>query len=389
MRPLVTLLLFLATLAVAWHSEAQQPDTDKLFASGVDAQQRGDYPAAIRDYEQLLRARPNLAEAHANLGAALAHTGRLDDAITQYKLALPNAADKDGVRLNLGLAYYKKGIAEIHQEKGPRDANVLLDLGEAIKQFQELRQRRPADPQLAILLGDSEVQSGKPSEAVAMLTPLEAANAANPDFEYVLGEAQIASGERRDGAARMAKLADATQGADAYLLAGTTYLDLNEIALARTNLEAALRLNPNFPHINTLVGIARDKGGDHDAAEPVFRKAIELDPNDFDANLYLGAILYKRRAVDEAKPYLDKALQLRPTDAMARYESAMWDSTSAKYEDAAKLLESVEKTDPDWLEPHVELATVYYRLHRPDEGAKERAIVDRLTAEQQSKGPGK
>jgi Tfp pilus assembly protein PilF len=74
---------------------------------------------------------------------------------------------------------------------------------------------------------------------------------------------------------------------------------------------------------------------------------------------------------------------------MARYEVAMWKSNSGQYEDAAKDLEAVIKEDPTWLEPHVELATVYYRLHRPADGAKERQIVEQMTAEQQSKGPGK
>ena len=46
------------------------------------------------------------------------------------------------------------------------------------------------------------------------------------------------------------------------------------------------------------------------------------------------------------------------------------------------------RTDPNWLEPHIELANVYYRLHRPEDGAKEREIVGRLTAQQQTKGPG-
>jgi len=74
---------------------------------------------------------------------------------------------------------------------------------------------------------------------------------------------------------------------------------------------------------------------------------------------------------------------------MARYEVAMWKSTSGQYEEAAKELETIVKEDPDWLEPHVELANVYYRLHRPADGAKERAIVARLNAEQQSHGPPK
>ena len=135
--------------------------------------------------------------------------------------------------------------------------------------------------------------------------------------------------------------------------------------------------------------MARDRTGDPTAAEPAFRAALVIDPNDFDANLYLGAILLKRREVEEAKPYLDKAVALNPASTMALYEHGMWKSNSGQFEEAAKDLETAEKQDPAWLEPHVELATVYYRLHRPEDGARERAIVDKLTAEQQTKGPSK
>jgi hypothetical protein len=67
----------------------------------------------------------------------------------------------------------------------------------------------------------------------------------------------------------------------------------------------------------------------------------------------------------------------------------MLKSTSGDYEAAAKELEGVVRDNPNWLEPHVQLTSLYYKLHRPADGAKERAIVDRLTAEQQAKGPGK
>ena len=116
-------------------------------------------------------------------------------------------------------------------------------------------------------------------------------------------------------------------------------------------------------------------------------EALKRNPDDFQANLYLGAILYKRRVSDEAKVYLDRALQLKPADFMARYESAMLKSTTGDYEGAAKQLEGLVKDDPNWLEPHVELANMYYRLHRPEDGAKQRQIVERITAEQQAQGP--
>ena len=365
MRRVVLLLLCLPAIA-----SAQQTDPDRLFASAIQAQQQGDLPAAIAEYQKLLKLNPKLVEARVNLGAALAQSGRFDEAIAQYEFALPDVPDKSAIQMNIGLAYYKKG-----------------DLEGAVREFKLVQKARPQDPQLAILLGDSEVRTGKGAEAAAMLTPLESANDANPDFEYVTGTALIAAGSRRDGVERLEKVAQSTQSADAYFLAGSTLLDLNEAARARKDLEAAQRLNPKLPRIDALVGMARDRAGDQAAAEPAFRAALQNDPSDFDANLYLGAILYKRRAVDEAKPYLDKALQLKPDSTMARYELAMWKSTSGHYAEAAKDLEQIVKEDPSWLQPHVELATVYYRLHRPADGAKEREIVAKLTAEQQTKGP--
>lgn len=349
---------------------AQAQNADQLLRHAIQAQQQGDLTTAIRDYKQLLQLQPGLTEARVNLGAALADSGRFDDAIAQYRLALPGVADKNAVRLNIALAYYKKG-----------------DLESAAHELTELHAQKPQNAQIAILLGDSEVRLGRGKEALALLQPMEAANAANPDFEYVLGTALLQAGERRAAAEKLEALAKATQNADAYLLAGSTFLDLNDFERARNDLEAALRLKPDLPHLYTSVGMARDETGDAAAAEPAFREALLRDPNDFQANLYLGSILYKRRAMEEARPYLEKALELDPSSAMARYELAIWNSKSGKYAEAAKDLEQVTRTDPDWLEPHIELANVYYRLHRPKDGAKERAIVDRLTAQQQRKGP--
>ena len=128
---------------------------------------------------------------------------------------------------------------------------------------------------------------------------------------------------------------------------------------------------------------------DAKAAEPAFRQALARILKTSSANLYLGAILYQQRNMEEARKYLDKALQLNSQSTMARYESAMWKSTSGDYQSAVDQLEKLVADDPQWLEPHVELATLYYRLHRPADGARERQIVDKLTAQQQQQGPGK
>jgi tetratricopeptide (TPR) repeat protein len=106
MRVVLLLLIF-----SAWTVWAQQPEPDGLLKRAIEAQQRGDNETAIQDYEKLLKFHPNLVEARANLGAALAHEGRCDEAIAQYKLAL-SATSNDAIRMNMAIAYYKKGDLE-------------------------------------------------------------------------------------------------------------------------------------------------------------------------------------------------------------------------------------------------------------------------------------
>ena len=349
---------------------AQSQTADDMLKTAIAAQQQGDYQSAIQDYRKALQLRPDMVEAKVNLGAALSRTGQYDEAISMYESALPSLSFKAPVILNLGLAYYKKG-----------------DFANAHSQFEKVHALQPKNLRAVILLADTDLRLQKPAETVSLMKPFAAENAGDMDFQFIYGSALVSTGEKKDGAERLERVAKAGNRADAYLLAGITRLQANDFELARYDLDEALRLNPQFPNIYTLAGTARDKVGDQKAAEPAFREALKIDPDSFEANLYLGAILYKRRDTDEAKTYLDRALKLKPDDPLARYESAMLRSTAGQYQEAASLLEQLVKEDPNWLDPHVQLATLYYKLRRPEDGARERQIVDRITAEQQKRGP--
>lgn len=370
MRSPLGLLAVLLASAQLLPAQGQTADPETLLRRAVTEQQQGDYTSAIRDYREYLAQRPDAVQGEVNLGAALAHIGQYDEAISLYRKALPSLTFKNPVLLNLGLAYYKKG-----------------DLNNAHNEFEALQKLEPRNVQVATLLGDCDVRLGRPQEAVDLLQPLDSEGSKNLDFQYVLGTALIRTGHLREGVPRIEVVAESSNSADSYQLAGVTLLQLNEYEPARRNLEAALRLDPKLPNIYTLVGEARDKTGATQDAESAFMQALQINPDDFEANLYVGAILYKRRDIDKAKVYLEKAVELRPKDPMARYESALLKSATGQYQAAALDLEQLVKDDPQWLEPHVELASLYYKLHRPQDGAKEREIVDRITAEQQAHGP--
>jgi Tfp pilus assembly protein PilF len=83
------------------------------------------------------------------------------------------------------------------------------------------------------------------------------------------------------------------------------------------------------------------------------------------------------------------ALELQPGLPLARFQLAKLNSLTGKYAEAAAALEDLERTDPNWLDPHVELAAVYYKLHRPEDGQRERDIVAKIEAKQQQAGPHK
>ena len=158
---------------------------------------------------------------------------------------------------------------------------------------------------------------------------------------------------------------------------------------ARSDLDAAIDLNGSFPGLYTAAGQARDAQGDTDAALPAFEAALKADPKDFTANLYLGTMRLKQRDLDSARPMLELALQLQPASPMARLQMAKLNGMTGKFAEAAATLEELEKADPNWLDPHIELAAIYYKLHRPDDGQRERDIVQQLEAKQQKAGPPK
>jgi len=371
--------VFVLALALSLHTAgAQAPkqapaaDADEFLRQGISAQQHGDLKSAIDNYRKALAIQPGMVEARANLGAALSAAGQFDAAIEEDLRVLAKAPNNVGVRMNLALAYYKKG-----------------DMEHAHAELLVVHAARPLDLSNAVLLGYTYIKLGKANEAAEMLAPLEAGHENNMDLEYVLAYALIESGKATEGLPKMERVARETHSADAYFIAGSTRLHRREFHEARADLDAAIELNASFPGLYTMAGQARDALGDTDAALPAFEAALRADPRDFTANLYLGTMRLKQRDLESAKPMLELALQLQPTSTMAQLQIAKLNSMTGKYAEAAAALEQLEKADPNWLDPHIELAAIYYKLHRPEDGQRERDIVKQLEAKLQEAGPPK
>jgi tetratricopeptide (TPR) repeat protein len=185
---------------------------------------------------------------------------------------------------------------------------------------------------------------------------------------------------RPDAVALVEKVAEKTANANDYLLAGQTRFGMSQYDLARRDADAARQLNPKLAGLATLNGMILEQTADYDGAEAALLQALSADPDDYNAHFYLGANFYFKRDMKKARLHLTRALQLQPDSAQARYELALVAHAEGNLNEALKELEIVVHEIPDWLQPHVELSALYYRLHRPDDGARERHVVDRMMA---------
>jgi tetratricopeptide (TPR) repeat protein len=106
----------------------------QAFDEGVQLMKAKRFDEAAAAFQQAVKARPDFAEAHSNLGYSLRNSGRLDQAIASYQEAIrlkPNLAE---AREYLGVAYVLKGDRQaaleqyqVLQRLDPRMAAELLE----------------------------------------------------------------------------------------------------------------------------------------------------------------------------------------------------------------------------------------------------------------------
>lgn len=346
-------------------------DFERLFVRALELQQAGDTLGAIDTYKAALTLAPGHPDVLTNLGAAYVRLGQYNDAIAQYEEALKGNPVNTAVRLNLALAYYKSA----------RPAEAIPHLKRVVASDPEARNAY-------LVLADCYLQTGQDQEVISLLKPREQMFPGDLAFAFLLGTALLHVDNVSEGQVYVDRVFGAGESAEARLLLGMAYLGRRDYPAAKTELEAAIKLNPRLPTAHALYGRALRSLGDPDAAERAFRRELALNVNDFEANLQLGNMRKDAQKFAEASTYLERAVTIRPTSLTARRLLATVRLQTGKNEEAAQMLEAIVKEAPDLVEAHVQLATVYNRLNRKADAERERAIVDRLNAEAVAKQRG-
>jgi tetratricopeptide (TPR) repeat protein len=372
----VVIFLLITVGLFAGRVSAQGPGdaVEREFERATQLHQSGDLQGAVRAYLAILSAHPARTDVRSNLGAAYSALGRYEEAIDQYKRALVIDTANSAIRFNLAMAYYK--------------AAWFAESATELKQFLATPSKTPQTLNARLVLADCQVRLGEYKQVIDALSPIAESDPSNRTVAYLLGSALIGNGQPDKGQEIIDRVFRDDDSAEAHLLMGSILLVADDAQGALKEVERAVQLDPKLPGVHGWHGRALMRLGDTEQAKLAFKTELASNANDFDSNLYLGILFRQDKQVDDALAHLRRAVQLRPRERYAQYHLAAVYGMAGKPAVALPLLEAVVKEYPDFVEARVLLASIYYRLDRKADGDREKALIQKATAEEQAKQPG-
>jgi tetratricopeptide (TPR) repeat protein len=363
-------VLWLATVCIGICLGQGEPTRESQRRSALALEQEGKVAEAEAGWRSLLSGQPNDAEAYAQLGLLEARQEHYKEAIVLYRKALSLNPKMPGLRLNLGLSYFKAG-----------------DLPGAIQTFEALLRSEPKSSPEALrmvtLIGLARYGMGEYAAAIPYLKQAAAADPENLPFRLSLAQSCLRTKQYQcvlDVYREILTLN--AESAEADMLAGEAYDELKNDAGAIAEFQAAVKAGPKTPDVHFGYGYLLWRMLKFDEAEKAFRAELENNPEHPLALAYLGDTEIRLDRSDEAVAYLEHALRIRPSIAIAHVDLGAIYEGQGRRDDAARELKTAEKLSPDDPAVHWRLGRFYQSTGRK---AEAKAEFDKTRNMQQAK----
>jgi tetratricopeptide (TPR) repeat protein len=334
--------------------------------------------AARKDYAAAATALADAAERLPYMGSVVYQAGLAELAAGKYEPAIQyiqSAAALDGwtpdKRVALGDAY-----------SGHGDQNAAAD------QWSQALKDRPTDAALLQRLAGTYETTGRYTDTVAILTSLVALGQATPDMQYRLA-LLTAADSPSDALARLAVViqvapnraanARALQQAiqtglqakdEAYTfgLTGFTFIQIQEWALAEKALRHAVAINPNYARAHAYLGLALDS--QNKDGRSAYETALKLEPNSPWINYMLGVHWRHLGESGTAINYFNRAVALDPQNPAFAAELANTYAADADLTEAEHWFREAVRLAPQDAHLWLVLARFYcdQNYHIADEG---------------------
>jgi tetratricopeptide (TPR) repeat protein len=338
----------------------QQPgEITERFKRAIELQRQGALEEAAVEYRAVIKSAPNYAEAHANLGAVMSRLGRYDEAVAGYEAALRLNPQLTPVLLNLGIAHYRAGqfakAAETLERfltttPGHIQARQLLGISlvalgrdaDGVARLEPISETID-DPTALYSLGLAYLRLDRP-EVKTITSRLVASSAGNPLGLLLRGQSLLSNLAYKQAAGELEEAARFNPELPRLQFSlGLSYLKLGRSQEALACFERELRQSPQDFSTLYYLAYVHELSGKLDVARARVGEAIKLEPQSPEANALLGKILFKQGKAAEAVAPLEAAVAKDPADSEKRYLLARVYQQLGRRQDAAREFAEVQR----------------------------------------------
>ena len=353
-----------------------------------------DWDLAQREFEGLLKTKPNDMTAKLMLGSVLVGKNSCSQAISLYERILSEAQKQPSIYYNLGTCYLREKRsadalreAELYTKAKPLDArghllacDALYDQKQYPRALTECQQAERQDQVNGaikgkvgrIYLGMKNYQSAVTYLEQAVAGQKASGAGKDPETLGALAEAYAAVHAPKD---KLNSIGDdlASLGKDpkALATAGQVYFLAGNDERAMSTLNASLAIDPTNAGaraslvrvLNRRAGLAVDKN-EVGTAYNLLSEAVRLSPDDLMTNRNLGLVLLLSKKYSEADQVLARSLRKVPNDmvvnrllARAQAGQHKMSQAQATYEKAAQM--ALRTRGPDLAAVYTELGPMY------------------------------
>jgi len=303
--------------------EARLVQADILLKSGEPAK----VAEAERQFQDLLKLRPNDAIVLLKLGQAEEMEGNLAGAAARYQEAINHNTKYIQARYALA----QIALAQQHPDLTLQQADEILKV-------------RPEDPTARLLRAQALARTGNVATARAELTRIQDFQH-NPQAQVELGLLALSEKKFQEAEQIFTKLRET---GDPQAIAGLAraYAGRRQFDKAIQVVEDGLKRNSS-PGLLNVLGTVQAQAGQYDASIATFQKLIASQPKSVQARIELADVLSSKGDYPGAVESYGVAVKLAPSDSAAGLHLAHALSQAGRIEDARSEFRNVLKMHPE------------------------------------------
>jgi tetratricopeptide (TPR) repeat protein len=273
--------------------------------------------------------------AHIVLGTAYLGLKRIDESISEFRIARSLEPETERAHLSLGIAYREKknflgSIKELEQvvKIKPDWSTGHYQMGEtlfamkeydkALKSYQRAEKLSPNPFLVRKRTADLYLEMDRFEEAISIFKDMVQSEQVNPQIYDLLGSAYQISGQLDLAEKTFQEMCRKyTQNAFASYRTGLFYGFIKNYDMAISKFENGLRISPEDPLLLKALSVAYNQNGDSDEAIETAGKILELFPENLDSKFYLATLCQDAKRDKKAIELYEDIISRKPDHVLA------------------------------------------------------------------------